>query len=401
VNFPADGTADGDKPECQIGEQPPVNSDQPPGASDARLDRLRGRALPVNHNARTISALAANPGCPRRALMDAAGVDKPKIAAHIGYPASFGQSRFAITRGDAFEAQVKDNGAAQLLTLLREHLGLDVSEVGYTDFNDVGGNPSRELRHVRTRQGLTGADHGPRTLFDHPLLRLRVGGRHAYLEPDLIALRLDGSFHVIEVKSFPVIDGQADPAKVAAAAIQSAVYVRALRDLIGESGGDPGRVRHETIVVAPKDFASQPVATRLDVRRQLGVLDRQLIRMTKIEDLVRQYPETLTFDLDPDSGGTPRRPREELAAAIAQVPANYVPECLATCELCFACRDEAAGSTGALGKSVREDLGGIEYTAQALALARGQLPSPERAEIAVQLLRAAQLREQLLGEVIK
>jgi hypothetical protein len=187
---------------------------------------------------------------------------------------------------------------------------------------------------------------------------------------------------------------------VAAAAIQSAVYVRALRDLIAEAGGDPGRVSHETILIAPRDFASQPVATSLDVRKQLGVLDRQLIRMTKIEDLLDLYPQTLTFDLDLDDGGTPRRPREDLAAAIAVVPANYAPECLTTCELCFACRAEAAGSTGALGKSVREDLGGIEYNVQALALARGQLPSAGQAEIAVLLLRAAQLREQLLGEVI-
>jgi hypothetical protein len=377
-----------------------VNSDDPPDLAGMRLDRLRGRALPVNHNARTISALAANPGCKRRALMDAAGVDKQSVAAHVGYPAPFGESVFARTRGNAFESQVKDNGAAQLLTLLRDHLGLDVSEVGYTDLGDVGGNPSRELRHVRTRHGLIGQDHGPRTLFDHPMLRLRVGGRHAYLEPDLIALRLDGSFHVIEVKSFAVIDGQADPAKAAAAAIQSAVYVRALRDLITEAGSDPGRVSHETILIAPKDFASQPVAARLDVRRQLGVLDRQLIRMANVEQLLEPFPETLTFDLDPDSDGTPRRPPEELAAAIALVPANYAPECLATCELCFACRNEAADSTGALGKSVREDLGGIEYSKQALALARGQLPSAERAEIAAQLLRAAQLREELLGEAM-
>jgi hypothetical protein len=332
--------------------------------------------------------------------MDAAGIDKQKIAAHIGYPAPFGQSRFAITRGNAFEARVKEDGAAQLLTLLRAHLDLELAEVGYTDFNDVAGNPSRELRHARTRQALTGPDYAPRTLFDHPLLRLRVGGRHAYLEPDLVALRLDGGFHVIEIKSFPVIDGQADPAKVAAAAIQSAVYVRALRDLIAEAGGDPGRVSHETILIAPRDFASQPVATSLDVRKQLGVLDRQLIRMAGIGDLIEPYPQALTFDLDPDRDGTPRRPREELAAAIAVVPASYAPECLTTCELCFACRAEAAGSTGALGKSVREDLGGVEYNAQALALARGQLPSAEQAEIAVQLLRAAQLREQLLGEVI-
>ena len=371
---------------------------QPPETT-ARLDRLRGRAMPVNHNARTISALAANPGCPRRALLDAAGVNKQHIAAHLGYPAPFGQSRFAITRGNAFEARVTDNGAAELLTLLRDLLELDLSEVGYTDFNAVAGNTSRELRHAATRNALTGQDHGPRTLFDHPMLRLRVGGRHAYLEPDLIALRLDGSFHVIEVKSFPIIDGQADPAKVAAAAIQSAVYVRALRDLIAEADGDPARVSHKTILIAPKDFASQPAATSLDVRKQLGVLDRQLTRMARIDDILAQYPESLTFDLDPAPDGTPRRDPDDLAAAIGLVDANYAPECLSTCELCFACREEAHGSTGALGKSVREDLGGIEYTAQALALARGQLPPPEQAEIAVQLLRAAQLREQLLGEV--
>ncbi|MGH3264272.1 MAG: hypothetical protein ACRDNS_20005, partial [Trebonia sp.] len=310
-------------------------------------------------------------------------------------------SRFAISRGNAFEARVKENGAAQLLTLLRDLLDLDVTEVGYTDFNDVGGNPSRELRHVRTRQGLTGQGHAPRTLFDHPMLRLRVGGRHAYLEPDLIALRLDGSFHVIEIKSFPVIDGQADPAKVAAAAIQSAVYVRALRDLLADAGGEPHRVSHQTILVAPRDFASQPVATSLDIRRQLGVLDRQLVRMAKIESLLDSYPEGLTFDLDPDDGGMARRPPRELADAVALVTASYAPECLTTCELCFACRAEAAGSTGALGRSVREDLGGIEHNARVLALARGRLPSPEQAEIAVLLMRAAQLREELIGEVVE
>ena len=367
---------------------------------DVRLARLRGRALPVNHNARTIAALAANPGCPRRALLDAAGVDKQKVAKHIGYPAPFGQSVFAITRGKAFEARVKEDGAAQLLTLLREQLDLDVTEVGYTNFKDVGGNESPEVRHVRTRHALTGTDYAPRTLFDHPMLRLRVGGRHAYLEPDLITLRLDGTFHIIEVKSFPVIDGQADPTGVAAAAIQSAVYVRALRDLLTEAGVDPRKVSDETILVAPKDFTSQPVAARLDVRKQLGVLDRQLIRMTQIENLLDVCPEELTFDLDPDRDGTPRRDPDDLDADLKQIQANYAPECLSTCELCFCCRDEASAQTGALGKSVRDDLGGIEYHQFVLNYARGDQAPAENAEIAAQLRRARRLREQLLGEVI-
>jgi hypothetical protein len=364
---------------------------------EERLGRLRGRALPRAHNARTISALAANPGCNRRALMDAAGADKQKLADHTGYPAPFGQSQFAITRGNAFEAQVKADGAAQLLALLRGHLGLDIAEAHYTDLNEVGGSENTELRHARTRQLLATVDERRGTMYDHPLLRLGVGGRHAYLEPDLIAFQLHGKFHVVEIKSFAVIDGQADPEKVAAAAIQSAVYVLALRGLLG---GDPDRVHHETILVCPENFSNAPVATSIDVRKQLTVLRRQLSRIARIEDLLDACPGQLTFDLDPDENQVPRRQPAELLAAIREVPANYAPECLSTCELCFLCRDEARGTTGALGKSVREDLGGIEHVRTVLELARGACAGPDRAEVAVQLRHAALLREQILGAAV-
>src|SRR5450756_3221669 len=103
----------------------------------------------------------------------------------------------------------------------------------------------RPPRSTQSRSSAA-SDVYKRQMFDHPLLRLAVGGRHAYLEPDLIALHHRGRFHVVEIKSFPIIDGQADPAKVAAAAIQSAVYVHALRDLLG---GDPGGVHYETVLV--------------------------------------------------------------------------------------------------------------------------------------------------------
>lgn len=200
--------------------------------TEARLARLRGRALPKSHNARTIAALAANPGCARRAIMDAAGVDKQRLAAYAGFPAPFGQSRFALARGNAFEAQVKANGGAELLTLLREHLNLPIPEAHYDDLSEVGGNPSLDLRHARTKSLLAAAataNMAEGTMFDHPLLRLEVGGRHAFLEPDLIAFQLHGKFRIVEIKSFAVIDGQADGGKVAAAAIQSAVYVLALQ----------------------------------------------------------------------------------------------------------------------------------------------------------------------------
>lgn len=263
---------------------------------DTRLSRIRGDIPPLTHNARTIAALTSNPGCARRAIMDVAGIDKPRLASYIGFPAPFGQSQFAITRGNAFEAQVKANGCAELLRLLREQLGLPIPEVSYDDLEEVGGQRGQHSRHARTRSLLAravqaGGDAG--TLFDHPLLRLEVGGRPVYLEPDLIAFRLGGRFHVVEIKSFAVIDGQADGDKVAAAAIQSAVYVLAMRELLAELGTGPEAVAHEVVLVCPENFSNSPVATLLDVRKQLTVLRRQLSRLDRIE---RQAPQAAPAD---------------------------------------------------------------------------------------------------------
>jgi hypothetical protein len=343
---------------------------------------------PKRHNARTIAALTSNPGCARRGVCDAAGVDKNALAERVGFPARFGQSQFAITRGNAFEAQVKANGCAELLTLLREVLNLDITEVGYTNLDDVGGNDSQDLRHAHSRATLLAAAAGrddAGTLFDHPLLRLQVAGNGVYLEPDLIAFQYAGIFHIIEIKSFAVIDGQADGGKVAAAALQSAVYVHALRTLLG----DPDAVSSDIVLVCPKDFSNRPCATKVDVRKQLIVLQHQLNRLARVDSLLEPLPLGLTLDLAKDDAGQPVCTPAELVEALGCIPARYSPECLANCELTYFCRDEATGETAALGKSVREELGGVETVAAALGLAAGSLmPSDEQAEITA-LLRAA------------
>jgi hypothetical protein len=372
-------------------------------ATEARLARIRGGTAPRSHNARTIAALASNPGCARRAVMDAAGVDKQRVAAFAGFAAPFGQSSFALARGNAFEAQVKAEGAAELLTLLREHLGLPIPEAHYDDLSEAGGNPGMDVRHARTRALLAraaAAEGGTGTMFDHPLLRLEVGGRYAFLEPDLIAFQLDGTFRVVEIKSFAVIDGQADGDKVAAAAIQSAVYVLALREALARQGIGPEAVSDETVLVCPRDFSSRPVAVSLDVRKQLTVLRRQLSRIARIGDLLAVLPGDLTFDLDPDGDGVPLRKPAHLADAIRRVDARYAPECLSTCEMCFFCRDEVRGSTAALGRSAREDLGGIEHVETVLRLARGAAAPGDLTEAAGLLRTAARLRADVLGEAI-
>lgn len=370
-------------------------------AVEARLDRIRGAVAPRSHNARTIAALTSNPGCARRAVMDAAGIDKQRLAAYIGYPAPFGQSRFALGRGNAFEAQVKANGCAELLRLLREHLGLPIPEVSYDNLDDVGGDTGLGVRHARTRALLgraarSASDAG--TLFDHPLLRIEVAGRPVYLEPDLIAFQLGGRFHVVEIKSFSVIDGQADGEKVAAAAIQSAVYVMALRSLLDDLGIGPDAVADTVVLVCPENFSNQPTAALLDVRKQLTVLRRQLSRLARIESLIDLLPPDLTFDLDLDADGVPCRSPTAVAAAARAVDARYAPECLASCEMCFFCRDECAGQTTVLGRDVRDELGAVETVRTALGLADGTLSAGDAEAEAAAILRAAdRLRREGLG----
>lgn len=355
-----------------------------------RLDRIRGAAAPVPHHARTLAALAANPGCTRRAVLDAAGVDKPALAARVGHPAPYGQSPFAIGRGRAFEARLKSDGYAALRALLAAKLpGAQVAG----PVRDLGAEGDNRQRYLRTRAVLGGAE--PADLVDHPMLRLTVAGQPVYLEPDLVACRVAGRLHVVEIKSFPIVDGRADPAKVAAAATQAAVYVLALRELCGDVGADPSTVATDALLVCPRDFGAQPAAAVLDLRRQVAVLRRQLARLARLETLLDGLPD-VTLDLG--GGAGPPRPPGELVAALAHLPARYTPDCLACCDLAMHCRAEGRGSTAALGATVREELGGVPDVATVLAYAAGApAGDPAQEEAAALVHAAARLRAQACG----
>ena len=341
----------------------------------SRIDQLRGSATAKRHNARTIAALTGNPGCNRRAVLDAAGIDKVRLASQIGFPGDFGQSRFALARGNAFEAMLKADGCA----LLRETLS--AGRVGYDDLG-TDADDTLTARHARTRELLASGDAG---LVDHPLLTLPVAGQTVYLEPDLIAFQRSGQVRVVEIKSFAIIDGQADSAKVSAAATQAAVYVLALRRLLGDD-----RVSHEVTLVCPENFSLNPVAVVIDVRKQLSTLRRQLSRLESVSSLIDALPPEVSFDLS--------LPVETLLSSLSAVEARYAPECLSTCELSVYCRSEAAGTTGSLGRSVREALGGVETVDDALALAAGTLPPTEEQTEAAALLQAAlRLRDEALS----
>ena len=371
------------------------------GAIGTRLEQLRG-ALPTrNHNARTVAALAANPGCARRGVLDAAGIEKSELAARLGFPARYGRSPFAIGRGNVFEARVKADGGRELRRLLAETLGANPDGGPLVDVEGTHARPTREERVTRTRAAVaSAASGGPDAcaILDHPLLPLDVAGQSAYLEPDAMACRVGGRLYVVEIKSFAIIDGSADPGKLASAARQAAVYVLALRRLARELGFDQDIVATDVVLVCARDFSNRPVAAVLDVRRELATATRRLDRLADVEDLFAALPEGITFDVGPEGSA------DELGDRVGQVPAAYVPDCLSACELALYCRSEAracgsGGTVGTLGTSVRGALGGIADIGTAIALADGtREPTPDEADTARLLRRAQALRREVLGD---
>lgn len=418
---------------------PPPPPAQDPAIAD-RLAELRGPVPPRHHDARTIAALTANPGCARRSVLDAAGVDKRALAERIGFGPRFGQSPFAISRGNAFEKLVKADGGTTLLCLLRDELRLDLpaGEQG-PDGPGLGdqwvdlGTGEREERYRRTRELVAAAarDQGAGlVLADHPLLRLDVGGRTAYVEPDLVAFRARAGadaaggdrdaapsaaapatpwrWYLAEIKSFAMIDGRADPVKVADAATQAAVYVLAFQALLDDLGLPPGLAATDVVLVCPKDFSNAPTAALVDVRRQLAAIRRQLDRLPRIGALLDGLDAGLTFDLAKDEGGEPVRAAAELGKAVAAIEARYAPECISRCDMAFYCRDEARAtcSTDLLGRSVRDALGGVGTMRDVLALAGGAGRAddaefdddPDLAEAARLLSMARRARREALAE---
>jgi hypothetical protein len=355
-----------------------------------RLAELRGPEVPAKAlDARALAALAANPGCRRRAILDGAGVDKTALASALGSPSAFGQSQFALTRGNAFEAKVKADGGAELLRLVHERLDRAAeppAEAQVPDLTAIG----PEGRTARTALALREAtETGGWTLLDHPMLALDVAGSPAFLEPDAVVVHPDGSWTVVEIKSFPMLDGSADPSKVGAAARQAAVYVLALEEVAARLEQAP-KVRHRVLLVCPKDFSNLPTASAVDIRKQRAVTARQLARLTRIQDIADALPDGTCF--------APDLPADELTAAVESVPATYAPECLSACELAFHCRDRsrAAGAVTSLGRSVRAELGGLTTVEDVLAAARGEAGDPDDPAVAA-LRRAAQLRAEALG----
>ena len=143
-------------------------------------------------DARALAALAANPGCRRRAVLDAAGVDKGALAGRLGSPAPFGQSR-----SPSRAATPSRPGSWR--TAAPTCCGCSAPPRRTGDGAPVGRGPRPVRAGTEGRVGPHAGWPSPRPrparldpAGPPPCSRSRSPGSTAYLEPDAVAVGPDG-----------------------------------------------------------------------------------------------------------------------------------------------------------------------------------------------------------------
>lgn len=360
----------------------------------AALARLLGDMQPKALDARRVAGMLDQPGCARRQLLDAATVPIDRLATILGCPHA-GQSPFAITRGNAFEARVFDNGMAELISLARRHLGHDLAAVHQVDLSaeqlsEAFGKVDNTLRVAETRRHLNAMlsdTPGARQLLRHPMTTLKVGGITAYLEADALSYLVGGQLTTVEIKSFSAIGGVPDPHKTAAALTQSAVYILSLQETAAELGFDTSCVSTRVLLILTRDFSLAPIGFVRDVAPTVRRLRRRLSTLPPTHELIALIHPDVSLPAPPSRRSTDEERNEIRRAAadvVSSLPCRFGDGCV-SCPLFRYCRDEAraANAVTAVGSSAVEVCGDIDNVPTALGLADGTIAPTSTAQKAV------------------
>jgi hypothetical protein len=356
----------------------------------------------------TVARLAgfANHGhCPTASLAFAEGYDLDRVLQGTAYADPFGQSEFMFERGRMFERLVKQDAGdghcryGPLLDLLREHLGFDTPDARIVNLRQELGS-DMEARARRTRRLLREMAEGREgfaNIVDGAVLQATVAGHLANYEADGLAFRLGGSLRVIEVKSFPVVDGQADPVALAAALDQGGLYIHLVRLALEAEGLDPALVSDDLVLITPRNVGLTPTLHKRGVGPRIERIRRLLVA-------VPGHAPTPSGGQARFATVAPRRGRsaeERIDAALSicdDIGNDYGPACQG-CGLYRLCRDRAfrLGAPALAGHGVARELAGIASLDRAAELADGALPTPLETAAAGALRRAADLRDEALA----
>ncbi len=323
---------------------------------------------------RRLEQYAANPRCEANARAALRNIPMRKAAEKVGLAPVFGQSPFALQRGQAFERGLFEEDASPLRRALIERKALPANSTGFVDLRlRQNGGVMRTLeeaanafeRFLKDAAKATGdvrmqlptivagaALRAPPEVMGGGLLALDVLTVHPQPRPAPIALRVG------EVKVYPDRGGFTDSAQLASARAQAGLYVAVLARFVEQLG------LTRDLIVADDGFLVLARASSNQPSVRAGEdLAWQAARAREMFNSLRAHPEA---DAAPDID------------AVLSAKKHYGDTCLSFCELADHCRDEALskGLPAALGEDLARFLGPLTLH-RALALLHGEPPQGE------------------------
>lgn len=322
---------------------------------------------------------ARNPTCEANTISAVHNVRLDKVAEAAGLAPSFGQSPFAIARGNRFEAGLFYEEAQRLRIALERASVLSPDSTGFLDLR-LKMNGGAHIKTVdsalaKTAQWLDDLAGGraEASIVAAPMIRIPRGVilPEALLIVDAVVVTHEGGMPrltVGEVKVFPDRGGHTDPRQLASARAQAGLYRRAF-ELTLEAAG-----LESAITVNPEGFLvfTWP-GSNMPVIRAHEDLTYQAIRAERGFERLEQVAKGIVRDDDFSADNA------TLVERVLQAPTQYSEACLSFCDLAPRCFDRALGQDRPviLGTEAGQLLAGVTIT-RALELMHGASPATDR-----------------------
>jgi hypothetical protein len=326
---------------------------------------------------------AKNPTCAANTLSAVHNVRLDKAADAAGLEASFGQSPFAITRGNRFEAGLFFDDAQRLRSALERKGALPGGSTGFLDLRlrINGGTRLVCVDHGLAEtaawlQRIAADPMSAESIVAAPMIKIPKGVilPEALLIIDATTVVVDESgrprITVGEVKVFPDRGGHTDPQQLASARAQAGIYRHALDLSVASLGlaADLLVARDGFLVFTWPGSNSPAIRVSEDLTYQAIRAERGFSRLEEVAaSVVRD---------DDFSADNPTLIERVLAATT-----DYSEACLSFCDLAPRCHARAAEADDSiiLGGDVKRLLGDTTIT-RALELIGGAEPASEREE---------------------
>jgi len=323
---------------------------------------------------------AKNPTCSANTLSAVHNVRLDAAAREIGLTPSFGQSPFAIARGNRFEAGLFADEAARLRAALERKGCLPEGSTGFLDLRLKmnGGTTVTTVDQALQRteewlQNLASGPSGASSIVAAPMVKIPKGVilPEALLIIDAVTVQVvegHARLQVGEIKVFPDRGGHTDPQQLATARAQAGVYEHALT-LAVESLGLTGELDIASsgfLVFTWPGSNSPAVRPDEDLTYQAIRAERGFLRLEKVAQAVVRDDD---FSAD----------NRALVQRVLEADTDYSESCLAFCDLAPRCHQAAldADDPVVLGAEVKRVLGDTSLS-RAIELLGGATPTDDR-----------------------